>query len=139
GLALFALAAADVQVVHDPDQPGSNAEFLKVKIVRGSEGAEEGFLDEVFGAVGVAGHAAGDAVEHVEMLQSKGFELLSFDLHGPRRRMRIRARDGRCKGRGSLLWVGRGRLKAHPGTKIFIDRFGPISGIPDRVGRLPRG
>jgi hypothetical protein len=54
-LALLALAAADVQVVHDPQQPRSNAELLvQVKLFPPAQSAQVGLLHEVFGACGVA-------------------------------------------------------------------------------------
>ena len=100
-LAALALALGDVQVVEDAEQPGADAISLKVEVVGGAEGADERFLDEVFGAVDVAGHAPGNAIEHVEVLQRKGFELLAVDLHADGK-----IKDMRCAGGcNALVWV----------------------------------
>jgi beta-phosphoglucomutase family hydrolase len=96
-LAALALAPGYVQVVEDAEQPRPDAVGLEVEVVGGAECPDERLLDEVLGAVDVARHAAGDAVEHVEVLEREGFELLAVDLHADGKIKDMRCGDG-CNG-----------------------------------------
>ena len=53
---------------------------LEVEALVGTQGADAGFLDQVLGAAGVAGEAAGDAVERVELLQRQLLKLVARQL-----------------------------------------------------------
>jgi hypothetical protein len=68
-LTAFALAATDVHIVHDPEQPGANAVGLEVERIPGAQRAEIRLLHEILRSSGLARQAPGDAVEQVELLQ----------------------------------------------------------------------
>jgi hypothetical protein len=86
---LFVVAAAgldvaggvDVDGAEDGEEPGL-AVGAELVLVDGAEGAEVGFLDEVFGAGFVADHAAGDGVDEIHEGERFGFEEAAFFFAG---------------------------------------------------------
>ena len=89
GWELFVVSAAglgvaggvDVDGAEDGEEPGL-AVGAELVLVNGAEGAEVGFLDEVFGFGFVADHAACDGVDEVHEGERFGFEEAAFFFAG---------------------------------------------------------
>jgi hypothetical protein len=71
-----------VDVVHDPQQPRADAVRLEIECLARADGAEIGFLYEIFRAAGIAREAARDAVQRVELFQRELLELFGRRFQG---------------------------------------------------------
>jgi hypothetical protein len=94
--------------VHDPQQPGADAVRLEIKRFAGADSAEVGFLDEIFGPLGVARESAGDAVQRVELFQRELLEMFTrrFQWSVPR----LNERDPAVDRPGGVTGRGRARM-----------------------------
>jgi hypothetical protein len=81
-LPAFAFGAADVDVVHDAQQPGADAVGLEIKRLPRPDGAEVRLLNQVLGPLRVARQSARDAKEGVELFQRELLELFTRRFQG---------------------------------------------------------
>jgi len=63
--------------VHDPQQPRADAVRLEIECFARADGAEIGFLYQIFRPLRIAREPACDPVQRVELFQREGLELFT--------------------------------------------------------------